>query len=376
MAPKPQRSESPAKPGVLDPHPREARTREGQGEDAVDEDPRQGKDPAPPACCTTEGGGGGCARVAGPGGFCYRARVVGARDALRGAGKAVRIRRDPVTVIGDETRGGHWSEGREGAGSRTIREPGDLPGRSPHRSSREGREVMVSSLFVLGGARSGKSRFAVASQRAHARVTFLATAQAGDGDMAARIARHRAERPEHWTTIEEPFDLVQRLRPLTGDAVIVDCLTMWVANRMLRGDSADAILADADALAALIRRPSPALTDRLQRGRRRRAPGDRRRPALSRSPRDGQPAGRGRGRARRPDGGRHPSRGEDTSPCLSHLDSPDWLAPSPRRTNRRARRSSAISTASPSPRAAWDVWRRSPGGWPWYAAARRASRGR
>ena len=119
---------------------------------------------------------------------------------------------------------------------------------------------MVSSLFVLGGARSGKSRFAVASQRVYARVTFLATAQAGDGDMAVRIARHRAERPEHWTTIEEPFDLVQRLRPLTGDAVIVDCLTVWVANRMLRGDSADTILADADALAALIRRPAPALT--------------------------------------------------------------------------------------------------------------------
>ena len=119
---------------------------------------------------------------------------------------------------------------------------------------------MASSLFVLGGARSGKSRFAVASQRAHSRVTFLATAQAGDGDMAARIARHRAERPGHWTTIEEPFDLVGRLRSLTGDAAIVDCLTVWVANRMLRGDPTDAILAEADALAALIRRPPVALT--------------------------------------------------------------------------------------------------------------------
>ena len=116
------------------------------------------------------------------------------------------------------------------------------------------------SLFVLGGARSGKSRFAVASQPAHARVTFVATAQAGDGDMGARIARHRAERPGHWTTIEEPFDLVQRLEGLGGDAAIVDCLTMWVANRMLRGDAPEAILASADALAALIQRRSLALT--------------------------------------------------------------------------------------------------------------------
>src|SRR5262245_56957965 len=119
---------------------------------------------------------------------------------------------------------------------------------------------MASSLFVLGGARSGKSRFAVSCQPSHARVTFLATAQAGDGDMAARIARHRAERPDHWTTIEEPFDLVERLSTITGDAVVVDCLTVWVANRMLRGDPGEEILVEADALAALVRRPPCALT--------------------------------------------------------------------------------------------------------------------
>jgi adenosylcobinamide kinase/adenosylcobinamide-phosphate guanylyltransferase len=114
---------------------------------------------------------------------------------------------------------------------------------------------MESSLFVLGGARSGKSRFALAHQPPRARVTFVATALAGDGDMAARIARHRAERPPHWATIEEPFDLVRRLAGVRADAVIVDCLTVWAANRMLRGDSPDAILADADALAAVIARP-------------------------------------------------------------------------------------------------------------------------
>lgn len=121
---------------------------------------------------------------------------------------------------------------------------------------------MVFSLFVLGGARSGKSRFAAASQPSCGRVTFVATAQAGDADMAARIARHRAERPPAWTTVEEPFDLVQRLAAITraADAVLVDCLTLWAANRMLRRDGDEAILAEADALAELIGRRPCAIT--------------------------------------------------------------------------------------------------------------------
>jgi adenosyl cobinamide kinase/adenosyl cobinamide phosphate guanylyltransferase len=84
---------------------------------------------------------------------------------------------------------------------------------------------------------------------------FVATAQAGDADMAARIARHRAERPGQWQTVEEPFDLVARVAGLGDgiDAVVVDCLTLWVANRLLRGDGEDAIVADAEALAAIAR---------------------------------------------------------------------------------------------------------------------------
>lgn len=121
---------------------------------------------------------------------------------------------------------------------------------------------MPTSLFVLGGARSGKSRFAVASQPAHGRVVFVATAQAGDADMAARIARHRAERPRHWETIEEPFELVGRLAGLAGraDAVAVDCLTLWVSNRLLRGDAEDDIVADAEALPAIGRNGAYDLT--------------------------------------------------------------------------------------------------------------------
>ena len=113
---------------------------------------------------------------------------------------------------------------------------------------------MASSLFVLGGARSGKSRFAVDSNRSRARVTFLATAQAGDADMAVRIARHRAERPSHWRTVEAPHDLVDRLRACCADAdaVVVDCLTFWVANRMLRGDADEWIVKLGEELAATL----------------------------------------------------------------------------------------------------------------------------
>jgi adenosylcobinamide kinase/adenosylcobinamide-phosphate guanylyltransferase len=113
----------------------------------------------------------------------------------------------------------------------------------------------MSSLFILGGARSGKSRHAVAAQPPRGRVVFIATAQAGDADMAARIARHRAERPSPWTTIEEPFEVPARLGALRGiDAAVVDCITVWIGNRVLRGDADDAILAGADDLARLIAR--------------------------------------------------------------------------------------------------------------------------
>ena len=115
---------------------------------------------------------------------------------------------------------------------------------------------MASSHFILGGARSGKSRFAVAALGDRRRVAFVATAQAGDGDMAARIARHRAERPRHWLTIEEPFALVARLASLAreADAVVVDCVTVWVANLLLRGDGDAEIFAAGDDLAALVGR--------------------------------------------------------------------------------------------------------------------------
>ena len=115
---------------------------------------------------------------------------------------------------------------------------------------------MATSHFILGGARSGKSRFALSTLADRRRVVFVATAQAGDRDMAERIARHRAERPRHWLTIEEPFALPSRVTSLAGeaDAVVVDCVTVWVANLLLRGDSDAQIFAAGDLLATLVPR--------------------------------------------------------------------------------------------------------------------------
>jgi adenosylcobinamide kinase/adenosylcobinamide-phosphate guanylyltransferase len=111
----------------------------------------------------------------------------------------------------------------------------------------------MSSLFIVGGARSGKSRHAVAVQPAAGRVAFIATAEPRDADLTARIARHRAERPAHWTTIEAPFDVPAQLAAVHGvDAAIVDCITVWIGNRVVRGDADESILAGADELARLV----------------------------------------------------------------------------------------------------------------------------
>ncbi len=108
------------------------------------------------------------------------------------------------------------------------------------------------SELILGGARSGKSQRALAlGQQSAGPTAFLATAPALDGDMKARIARHRAERPRAWTTVEEPFEIVPACRRLAGRhaLVIIDCLTLWVSNRLSRGDGDEAIVAGADDLA-------------------------------------------------------------------------------------------------------------------------------
>lgn len=115
---------------------------------------------------------------------------------------------------------------------------------------------------LLGGARAGKSALALRCARAHGGgVCMIATATAGDAEMAARIARHRSERPREWLTIEEPLALCSALARAPAQAlVIIDCLTLWVANLLGSGTDERAIEALAqEAAAAAARRTAPVI---------------------------------------------------------------------------------------------------------------------
>jgi len=106
--------------------------------------------------------------------------------------------------------------------------------------------------LVLGGARSGKSRYGERLVEAQpGRALYVATAQAGDAEMAERIAHHRARRGARWDTVEEPLELAAVLRA-AGDkegAVLIDCLTLWLSNLLhARRDPA----AETEALLAVL----------------------------------------------------------------------------------------------------------------------------
>lgn len=109
-------------------------------------------------------------------------------------------------------------------------------------------------LLVLGGARSGKSRYALARAQARGDERILiATAVAGDAEMAARIARHRMERGPGWRVVEEPRDLAGALGRETAAnrVVLVDCLTLWLTNVMLAGADVEA---ESESLAGVLAR--------------------------------------------------------------------------------------------------------------------------
>lgn len=106
-------------------------------------------------------------------------------------------------------------------------------------------------VLVGGGARSGKSRWALDRARKRGgRLVYIATAEALDDEMSVRIARHRAERGEEFETVEEPRELAKAIRSAQGDAIVVDCLTLWLANVM--GDTDEAIAAAQEHAAEVI----------------------------------------------------------------------------------------------------------------------------
>lgn len=92
-----------------------------------------------------------------------------------------------------------------------------------------------SAHLVLGGARSGKSRYAESlAKQSGQNVVYVATAQALDGEMDDRILQHQKDRPDHWQTIEEPLNLAKTITEFSqADVVVlVDCLTLWLMNVM------------------------------------------------------------------------------------------------------------------------------------------------
>jgi len=117
-------------------------------------------------------------------------------------------------------------------------------------------------VLILGGVRSGKSSYAqqLASDDG-GRVLFLATAEARDDEMKHRIAKHKSSRPASWTTSEEPLDIASALKSKasSADIVLIDCVTVWLSNLLLRENSVteEEMLAEIDKLLNAYKRGKP-----------------------------------------------------------------------------------------------------------------------
>ena len=114
---------------------------------------------------------------------------------------------------------------------------------------------MAHTIFVTGGARSGKSRLAEGLAAGYgAPLGYIATGRAGDAEMAERIARHRARRGPAWRTVEEPEDIAGAISANEGscNALLVDCVTLWLTNLLLKYDDGARALEEVATLVRLL----------------------------------------------------------------------------------------------------------------------------
>ena len=109
-------------------------------------------------------------------------------------------------------------------------------------------------ILILGGARSGKSKFALSLASGISSRIFIATMEPKDEEMRQRVEEHKKQRGKEWQLIEEPIQLIQELRKALSeaDAVVVDCITLWISNLLLEGKREEEILKRAEELAEII----------------------------------------------------------------------------------------------------------------------------
>ncbi len=114
---------------------------------------------------------------------------------------------------------------------------------------------MAKIIFILGGARSGKSTYALKLARNYKnKVAFIATCQALDKEMAKRIEFHKKTRPADWRTFEEPYKVAALLNKIGAKfgVILIDCLTLLVSNLMLKGVKEGAIMEEADSILSIL----------------------------------------------------------------------------------------------------------------------------
>jgi len=111
-------------------------------------------------------------------------------------------------------------------------------------------------IFITGGCRSGKSRFALDYANQHfSKKLFLATCEVLDEEMAQRIENHKKVRGPEWQTIEEPIEIVNKIREYGGDGevILIDCLTLWLYNLLMKWDNDLRIIDETDKLINFIK---------------------------------------------------------------------------------------------------------------------------